>query len=723
MAGSRNARALIAALQAEWHRTASGMPPGPDRDDRAARAVMRAAVRSRLDRLGRSPAGALFTDPSLTALEPAEVPAARAATFAELADVWPALLAAPQRKQQGAWFTDAALVEPTVARTLSPLLRRRDAAALRIVDPAVGGGRFLAAAARLLHAAGLDPIAVTRCLHGRDLDPTAAALAVWSIWEVLGDRDLPIAALEANVQAGDGLAPWPTQGFDAVLGNPPWETLQWQRAAGDLAVGDRAPEQLLARRRQLRATFIHQGRGKLFTYRLFVEQAVRLLRPGGRLGLVVPASLWFDQQAAPLRRLLLDDCRWEWLFGFENRRQLFPIDSRYRFGVIVAERGGPTTDLQLAFGRLEAAEWRQDPPRHQVMRRADILRLSPAHATFVEVDRADDLELLCRLTERGQPLLGREGLCTWRQGDCNMTSDLPRFVRRTDAEADGWTRAPDGGWRHDRQRHRLLPLWQGTMVGDLHPNAAAHATGAGRNATWVTPVRADEVTPQFLIAEHDVDLAGEPARLVLRALSNATNERTAIAALLPDMPCGNSLGILCPRAAAGPPLLLRAFVAGVLSSLLFDWTLRRRLAGTNLNAFVLADMRVPIVDATARTAVARLALRLSAILPGHDRAWQQARSDGWLPDDWTRASHALVDPARRREAFVALDVAVAAAWGATAVDLARLTADCSMPVDALADRRVARGLDPKGFWRIDRDLPPAERRTVRAAAAFARVDP
>ncbi|MBK8099889.1 MAG: N-6 DNA methylase [Planctomycetes bacterium] len=710
--------ALIAALQAAWRQTAAQMPAAADRDERAAQAVIRAALRSRLEPWRRPPAGALFADETLTPHEPADVPAARAATLSQLADAWPALLGAAQRKQQGTWFTDEGLVQPTVARTLVPLLRERDPATLRIVDPAVGGGRFLAAAARQLRATGLDPIAAARCVHGRDLDPTAAALAAWSIWEALGDRDLPIATLEANVQAGDGLAPWSGPGFHAVLGNPPWETLQWQRAAGDLAVGDRAPERLQASLQRLRAAFKHQGSGKLFTYRLFVEQAVRLLHPGGRLGLVVPASLWFDQQAAPLRRLLLDDCAWEWLFGFENRRKLFPIDNRYRFGVIVATKGGRTSDIRTAFGRLDVDEWQQELPPHQVMRRDDILALSPAHATFVETDRAEDFELLCRLTQRGQPLLGSGGLCTWRQGDCNMTTDLPCFQRRTDAEAAGWQRGGDGTWQHDRHRHRLLPLWQGTMIGELQPNAAAHALGAGRSATWVPPQPADQVTPQFLIAAHDVDLADDPARLVLRALSNATNERTAIAALLPNVPCGNSLGVLRPRPDAGPPLLVRAFVAGVLSSLLFDWTLRQRLGGTNLNAFVLTDTRLPIVDESTRIDVARLALRLSALLPVQDAAWQQARDEGWLPGDWHRISHALVEPVARRDAKVALDILVARAWGALPVDLRRLTADCALPCQVLADRRRTQRLEPKGFWRVDRQLPPAERRTIRAAAEF-----
>ena len=57
----------------------------------------------------------------------------------------------------------------------------------------------------------------------------------------------------------------------------------------------------------------------------------------------MPASLWFDRDAAALRQLLLDECTWEWLYGFENRNKLFAIDSRYRFAILVGSKGGSTS--------------------------------------------------------------------------------------------------------------------------------------------------------------------------------------------------------------------------------------------------------------------------------------------------------------------------------------------------------------------------------------------
>jgi hypothetical protein len=523
-----------------------------------------------------------------------------------------------------------------------------------------------------------------------------------------------VSAIERHVRCGDGLRAHRAGSFDVVVGNPPWETLQDERRER-AAAGSARPRIAAA---WLRRAFAHQGRGKLYTYRLFVERAVQLLRAGGRLGMIVPASLWFDRDAAPLRDLLLTQCRWEWLFALENRERLFPIDSRYRFGPIVAQRGGRTAAVRAAFGQPAAAWTTEAPTPHVRYRPLDVARLSPHGRTFVELGSPRDLELLRRMHEQGRPLLGARGACVWRQGDYNMTADRPRFVERRAAEREGFAPRADGTWTRAGSAP-LRALHQGAMLGVLHPNAGAFAGGSGRGVRWRTPRRGDRLEPQYLVSDLVPDplpAAPPAARVALRALSNATNARTAIACLLADEPCGNSIGVLTPRGPTATPILDCAFVAGVLGSLAFDWALRRRLIGTNLNAFVLADTVVPAATPASLAAIAASALRLCAILPAHARLWDGARVEGWLPRGWTQRSHAARAPGVRRRQLAELDAEVAAAFGLGVRDLAWMLRDCGHPAARLRKRSFARGLDPKGFWRVDRDLPPARAALTRRPA-------
>lgn len=611
------------------------------------------------------------------------------AAAATAADTYPSRLPREERKQRGVWFTPMALALPTARRALAPLLANAPAS-LRIVDPAVGGGTFLLAALRTAVDAGVAAPHAVSWLHGLDVDAAAATLAADALAETAATPRDCIA-----VRAGDGLLELEPGTFDAVLTNPPWETLQ---SGADAA----------ARVAALRPRFAHQGGGKLQTYRLFVERAFELLRPGGRLGLIVPASLWFDRDAEPLRRLLLDRTEWQWLFGFENRAKVFPIDSRYRFAALVAEKGGPTRSVRVAFGRTDVGEWAAPAPPHVLYGRDELRRCSPCSGAFVEVQHRRDLELLLRMHDAGTPLLGDDGAFSWRQGDFNMTADRTRFVERATAERDGYVRGDDAVWRRAAAPD-LLPLVQGAMIGDLHPNTGAHAGGLGHGTAWRQPRTLDELCPAYLVAAGDfaaVDAAGG-ARIALRALSNATNARTAITCLMPRVPCGNSLGVLTPRQRGARPLRTLAAGAAALSSLAFDWSLRARLAGTNLNRFVLTDCVLPRLDDDAAGELARLALALCAILPWHASLWQTARDEGWVGD-----ARPALEPASRAAMATRIDWLVGRAFGLTDDDVVWIVRGCDLPPERLVRHRPPPDL-AKGFWRVDRTLPPAARRPVR----------
>ena len=73
--------------------------------------------------------------------------------------------------------------------------------------------------------------------------------------------------------------------------------------------------------------FLHQGSADLNTYKLFLEHSRAILRMGGRLGFVVPSGLYTDAGSRELRDTFLNKDAWELLFGFENRKEIFKIDT------------------------------------------------------------------------------------------------------------------------------------------------------------------------------------------------------------------------------------------------------------------------------------------------------------------------------------------------------------------------------------------------------------
>jgi hypothetical protein len=190
-----------------------------------------------------------------------------------------------RRRAQGLHVTPGWLAEHLVGLALE--------GATTVCDPACGGGAFLVAAADRLHRAGAGRQDVVRhLLWGADVDPVglAAAEAALALWA--GEAPPPGRLVVGDpLLAGAGLWPdAPTEGFGAVVGNPPFQSQLAQpttRTAGE--------------RRALRARWGPALRAYTDTAWLFLLLGCELARPGGRVVLVQPQSLVAARDAAAVR--------------------------------------------------------------------------------------------------------------------------------------------------------------------------------------------------------------------------------------------------------------------------------------------------------------------------------------------------------------------------------------------------------------------------------------
>ncbi len=116
-----------------------------------------------------------------------------------------------ERKRRGAWYTPPAVVDLLVDQAVVPALddaaRRGWPAPVRVLDPACGDGRVLAAASVAAARCGAPPGALE--LIGIELDASTAAQA-------------RLTVPEARIEVGDGRSADPGGSFDAVVGNPPY---------------------------------------------------------------------------------------------------------------------------------------------------------------------------------------------------------------------------------------------------------------------------------------------------------------------------------------------------------------------------------------------------------------------------------------------------------------------------------------------------------------------
>jgi hypothetical protein len=391
---------------------------------------------------------------------------------------------------------------------------------------------------------------VQELLHGRSSLPRRTAS--------------PLLAHGASVAAAQRFLHWRLAfpevfargGFDAVIGNPPWDMVR-----GDSGVGTARDD----RRRLARfATEFFRGAGiyrvepgaHANQFQLFVERSLQLLRPGGRLGLVLPGGALSDTSSAALRRHLFDRAGVDAITGFDNRRGIFPIHRSVRFALVTASAGSRTERIACRFGLTRAEEI--DSPRPEVLdlSRDLLCRLSGADDLGIpELPSRQDLQIVERISA-GVPGLGSGAGWSVRFGrELNATDDRQAFRPRTSA---GTSRPVIEGKQIEPFR---VAVERSAM--ELLPGAAA-----GRRV----PHR---------------------ARLAYRDVASATNRLTLIAALIP--PVGvTTHTVFCLKT----PLSLshQRVLCALLNSFVANYLIRLRVH-THVTASLLSRLPVPRVDA------------------------------------------------------------------------------------------------------------------------------
>ena len=193
------------------------------------------------------------------------------------------------RARLGAYYTPPALCERLLDMATEAGVDWRSA---RVLDPACGGGAFLAPVARRMaesHKESSPKIAlknIQRRLSGFERDPFAAWISQVFLDVTLGDLCSEAGTrLHSVVRVCDSLEQAPVgKGFELVVGNPPY---------GRITL---SPE--------LREKFRRSLFGHANLYGVFTDLALRFTRPGGVIAYVTPTSFLAGEYFKALRGLL-----------------------------------------------------------------------------------------------------------------------------------------------------------------------------------------------------------------------------------------------------------------------------------------------------------------------------------------------------------------------------------------------------------------------------------
>ncbi len=430
-------------------------------------------------------------------------------------------------------------------------------------------------------------------------------------------------------------------GFDAIVGNPPWDRIKLQQVEWFAA---RRPDISKAQRASDRARMIKAlkdagdplfddyqkvdkraadtmrmarkgghfpllSRGDINLYSLFVERAHSLVRPGGMVGLLTPSGIASDLSASEFFRKVATGGHLRALYDFENKKVFFPdVHASFKFCVMAFSPQRTFGAANCAF-YLHSVNELKNPEQAFPITAADFARVNPNTGTAPIFRTRRDMALTTAIYERVPVLVdksGNEPKAAWPVKYAtmfHMTNDSHLF--RTRAELEGQEGAwPIGGNRWQSAAGEWVPLYVGRMIHQFDHRAASvtvneeNLHNAALSGEISAAMKADPAfvpDPQFFIRV-TADVANGAA-IAFRDIARATDARTMIAAFLPNRAAGNT----APLIVSDAPLADQCLLLANLSAIPLDYVARQKAQSTHLNWYIVEQLPLLPPAAYARS--------------------------------------------------------------------------------------------------------------------------
>ena len=378
------------------------------------------------------------------------------------------------------------------------------------------------------------------------------------------------------------------QGFDVIVGNPPWDKVRFEEDAffcryipGMNALPQAERKKAIAafmrthpahvvnrnaaeeRASELQRAFgkssgayKHQGSGHIDLAKLFVERIVGLLCPTGSLGIVLPRQCLVLGGWSELRRLVFTT-RCTSVVQIRNAAGWIFPDAHHSY-VIALLSGGPPVhgpEVRLHAGADDSASFRAIQGRQPIVWSiTDFAREVSEELCIPLLTRDGEEELLVRLLQlqkAGAAEAGRYRMVPYSVID--VGKDLDAIGRDDNGLYVSRTRSVDAfGYMYDAEAHRV-------------------------SRRGVEQFLSGKLADAQVLREAGFRSGGGPLdvlSLVYRYPSRNDDSRTLIASYLPRNACP-AVGYVHSAVMPNSGLTERLCALGLLNSLVWDWVARR----------------------------------------------------------------------------------------------------------------------------------------------------
>ncbi len=405
----------------------------------------------------------------------------------------------------------------------------------------------------------------------------------------------------------DDLKVFPEEGFDLIMGNPPWEKIRleeksffkpWSKEIGDsnkkdersklisglqkisptlFSYYDEFKSQIELARKHIKENFPLTGVGELNTYALFTELALKYKSNNGIIIYLVKSALVISPVYSKFFKELLNRKLLYASYDFINTNKIFEIDSRERFVLLILK---PNSNVIKYKTNLKNP---QDILKEDIeLDQRTLFLLNPETNMLPNIKQENDLLFMKKIYANNKVFIEQFN-----------DAKFGRIVHFTAHASDIFKQKCESN----------IAVYEGKFI-DLYDGKYSTFEGVSDTLRYTSKAQS-----RIMSIEEKVDLDRVPESrffinknrwtsltknyseqfsLMWRSLTSATNKRTMIATILPHQPSSQSIQLL---QIPNPTDLI--YLLAVFNSIVFDYVVKLKLSGIDMTQAIIKQMPIP----------------------------------------------------------------------------------------------------------------------------------